>query len=456
MDDPNITMEEYIRLEEEKDRRHGRTFNWQTTTFEKVKNYEDEDDCSIDFKTKFLAIVFDNTLITILSDPMVCPPNKNKVDFIISLDESDDEDYTVIFDENSFSYKIIFVNDLKTDSKNDKNHMPTSPNPTVDYFDDLDYFKIFKNEFPAIVYNDGLTSKLDLEIKPLVSSERIDEFNVNGETSLSEYDKENDSHFNDLFNIIHPDDLKSEKDNDDNDIDIIQTSEGNEITPGANGIFETSHNKIIKTFRTGSFVIDLKVSMVIWNYYVNGVLFFLIIKLYVPFDIPFDPKRYYKDGPLTKITEAKIWHHYQSLIKGTHGSDIRLRSTPRGLDIDLAVRLKMVYSREGHQVFMSHAWRRLFGIQDRVGCYGYAMFSVGRWSILTFTLLISTKELAIRPGIREGKGHRDPEAGVEGAEGGKVTGGQSPGAGGRAMLLGPEVRAGMGESSGSSGAQSNI
>ncbi|GKE56381.1 hypothetical protein Tco_1495566, partial [Tanacetum coccineum] len=83
-----------------------------------------------------------------------------------------------------------------------------------------------------IVYNDGLTSKSDLEIKPLVSSERIDEFNLNGETSLSDYDNENVLHFNDLFNIIHPDDLKSKKDNDDNDIDIIQTSEGNEITHG--------------------------------------------------------------------------------------------------------------------------------------------------------------------------------------------------------------------------------
>ncbi|GJZ85453.1 hypothetical protein Tco_0650792 [Tanacetum coccineum] len=223
MDDPNITMEEYIRLEEEKARRHGKTFNWQTATFGKVKNYEDEDDCSIDFKTKFPAIVFDNTLAAIPSEPTVCPPNENEVDFRISLDESDDEDYTVIFDENSFSYKIISVNDLKTDLGNDK---PLSPNPTVDYFDDLNYFKDFKNEFPAIVYNDSLTSKSDLEIKPLVSSERIDEFNLIDEASLSEYDEEIVSRFNDLFNIIHPDDSKSEKDNDDNDIGIIQSSEG--------------------------------------------------------------------------------------------------------------------------------------------------------------------------------------------------------------------------------------
>ncbi|GJT83478.1 hypothetical protein Tco_1057820 [Tanacetum coccineum] len=60
MDDPNITMEEYIRLEEERAQRHGQTFNWQTTTFRKVKYYEDEDDYFADFEAKFLAIVLGN------------------------------------------------------------------------------------------------------------------------------------------------------------------------------------------------------------------------------------------------------------------------------------------------------------------------------------------------------------------------------------------------------------
>ncbi|GJT49438.1 hypothetical protein Tco_0975595 [Tanacetum coccineum] len=171
MDDPNITMEEYIRLEEEKAPRHGRTFNWQTATFGKVESYEDKDDCFINFETEFPAIVFDNTLISDtapLCAPTVSPPNKNKIDFRISLDESDDEDYTVIFDENSFSYKVISINDLKTDSENDndKNNMPSSPKPTVDYLDNLDFFNDFENEFPAVVYNDGLTSKPDLEIGP--------------------------------------------------------------------------------------------------------------------------------------------------------------------------------------------------------------------------------------------------------------------------------------------------
>ncbi|GJY84864.1 hypothetical protein Tco_0498890 [Tanacetum coccineum] len=323
MDDPNITMEEYIRLEEEKARRHSRTFNWQTATFWKIENYEDEDDYFIDFETEFSAIVFDNTLTAIPSEPTVCPPNKNEIDFRISLDESDDEDYTVIFDENSFSYKIIFVNDLKTDSKNDNNNMPASPNPTIDYIDDLDFFKEFENEFPAIVYNDARTSKSDYLTEPILNPQYIDEFNLNDETSLSKYDEENVSRFHDLFNIIHPDDLKSEKDNDDNDIDIEQSLEGNKITHGSNRLSETSHDKIIKTFETGSFVINLKVNIVIWNYYVNGMLFFLIINLYVPFGILFDPKLYYKDGSHTKVAEAKEKDDIETVYLGvrvTHGA----------------------------------------------------------------------------------------------------------------------------------------
>ncbi|GKA71802.1 hypothetical protein Tco_0777941 [Tanacetum coccineum] len=123
---------------------------------------------------------------------------------------------------------------------------------------------------------------------------------------LTEYDEEIVSRFNDLFNIIHPDDSKSKKDNDDNDIGIIQSSEGNEITYGKNGLSKTSHDKIIKTFETRSFVMNSKVNIVIWKYYGNRTLFFLIIILYIPFGIPFDPKRYNKDGSHTKVAKAKV------------------------------------------------------------------------------------------------------------------------------------------------------
>ncbi|GKB56336.1 hypothetical protein Tco_0912522 [Tanacetum coccineum] len=54
-------------------------------------------------------------------------------------------------------------------------------------------------------------------------------------TSLSDYDEveQNVFYFNDLFplNIIYPDDLKSDKDNDDNKIDIIQSSRDKALPP---------------------------------------------------------------------------------------------------------------------------------------------------------------------------------------------------------------------------------
>ncbi|GJT36483.1 hypothetical protein Tco_0926902 [Tanacetum coccineum] len=98
-------------------------------------------------------------------EPTVSPLNDNEIDFRISFDESDDEDYTVIYDDNSFSCKIISVNNLKTDSENDndKVNIPSflSPEPKVSYSNDLDFFKDFENEFQAIAYNDTLMSKSD-------------------------------------------------------------------------------------------------------------------------------------------------------------------------------------------------------------------------------------------------------------------------------------------------------
>ncbi|GJX24685.1 hypothetical protein Tco_0230981 [Tanacetum coccineum] len=113
----------------------------------------------------------------------------DEIDFRISFDESDDEDYTVVFDKNSFSYKIISTNDLKTDSENDieKVNMPLfpSPEPSVSCIDYLDIFKDFENEFPAIVYNDVLTSKSDFSTELTLCPQHIDEFDLNDETSLN-------------------------------------------------------------------------------------------------------------------------------------------------------------------------------------------------------------------------------------------------------------------------------
>ncbi|GKB42107.1 hypothetical protein Tco_0887049 [Tanacetum coccineum] len=129
MDEQNMTMEEYIKLEEEKARRSGRVFNWQTATYGKIR---------------------------------------------------------------------------------------------VD--DDLYDLRSMEAEFPAIVIDDAFTLR-----DALLNPQHIDEFNLIDETLVSKYDKheQNILYFNDLFpfNIIRPDDLKLEKDNNDNDIDIIQSSE---------------------------------------------------------------------------------------------------------------------------------------------------------------------------------------------------------------------------------------
>ncbi|GJY25201.1 putative ribonuclease H-like domain-containing protein [Tanacetum coccineum] len=207
MDNPNITMEEYIRLEEEKARRR--------------------------------AIVFNDTLTS--EAALSCEPTDSEND-------------------------------------NDKVNMPLlpSPKPMVSYFDDLDFFKDFENEFPAIVYNDAKdfknefsaivyhiaqTSKSDLLTEPILNPQNIDVFNLKDETSLSECDEEEQNvlNFNDLFpfNVIYPNDSKSDKDNDDDKVDIEHSSEDLSVKPlpdlintdvgayahGSNELLETKYVK---------------------------------------------------------------------------------------------------------------------------------------------------------------------------------------------------------------------
>ncbi|GJW22099.1 hypothetical protein Tco_0032721 [Tanacetum coccineum] len=61
MDDPNITMEKYNKLEVEKARRYGQTYNWETATYGKVRYYEDIDYFK-DFETDFSAIAYKDAL----------------------------------------------------------------------------------------------------------------------------------------------------------------------------------------------------------------------------------------------------------------------------------------------------------------------------------------------------------------------------------------------------------
>nr|GEU64111.1 hypothetical protein [Tanacetum cinerariifolium] len=60
MDDPNITLEEYIILEEEKAQRQGRTFDWQTARYDKIEYYENKDDSFTNLEIEYLTMVFDD------------------------------------------------------------------------------------------------------------------------------------------------------------------------------------------------------------------------------------------------------------------------------------------------------------------------------------------------------------------------------------------------------------
>ncbi|GJR70898.1 hypothetical protein Tco_0016963 [Tanacetum coccineum] len=195
MDDLNITIEDYIRLEEEKDQKCGKVFIWETAKNGKIWYDEDIQDLRT-VETKFPAIPFNDGVSsekTLSCKPTVSSLN-DEIDFRILFDDSDDEDYT----------------------------------PVISCFDDLDFFKDFENGFPTIVYNNAQTYKSNLLTESILSPQHIDEFDLNDKTSLSEYDEDEQNvlYFNDLFpfNIIHPNDLKSKKDNDDNKFDIIQSS----------------------------------------------------------------------------------------------------------------------------------------------------------------------------------------------------------------------------------------
>ncbi|GJW02369.1 hypothetical protein Tco_1561225 [Tanacetum coccineum] len=241
MDNPNITMEEYIRLEEEKAHRHGKVYNWETAKYGNI--WYDED-----------------------------------------------------------------IHDLRS----------------------------VETEFPAIVFNDELSSEKTLFYfltEATLYPQHSNEFDLKDETSLSEYDEmeQNVLYFNDLFpfNTIHPDDLKSGKDNDDN-IDIIQSLGGNVNTQGQKKFMEASNDKINKIFNVESCIMELKV---------NG------------------------------YTE-EIVHDFEQRLETIFGRQVNrvhildFEGLTPDMRQDLAERLRMVYTRDdGQEVFVSHTWRRLFEIR---------------------------------------------------------------------------------------------
>ncbi|GJY06988.1 putative reverse transcriptase domain-containing protein [Tanacetum coccineum] len=245
MDDPNIPMEEYIRLEEEKARRRGKVYNWETAMYGKIWDNEDVHDIRF-VETEFPAIALNDEVYskTLSCEPTVNSENDNEKVNMPSLPSPeptvscfDDLDF---FNDLENEFPAIVYNDAQTSK-----------------LEDLDYFKDFENEFPAIVYNDAQTSKSDFSTEPVLNPQHIDEFDLKSETSLSECDEEEQNvlNFNDLFpfNVIYPNDSKSDKDNDDDKIDIEHSSGDLSVKPLPDvintdvGAYAHGSNKLLET-----------------------------------------------------------------------------------------------------------------------------------------------------------------------------------------------------------------
>ncbi|GJU23343.1 hypothetical protein Tco_1156685 [Tanacetum coccineum] len=106
----------------DKARGRDKTFNWETAMYGEV--YCKDLDSFIDFETDFPAIVYNDASTSnqnVSSEPTVSIYNaiKSDIDFHISFSDSEDEDYTFIYNKDSSSYKLIHSNDLKLEPVND-------------------------------------------------------------------------------------------------------------------------------------------------------------------------------------------------------------------------------------------------------------------------------------------------------------------------------------------------
>ncbi|GJW01336.1 hypothetical protein Tco_1556587 [Tanacetum coccineum] len=115
MDNPDITMEEYIQFEAEKTRRRGQEFNWETATYGKVRYFEDVDYFK-DFENEFPAIVYKDTLTSELevpSEPTISAHHAKKIRTIMINIELSLEDVLVessddVVDINVNTYSDAF------------------------------------------------------------------------------------------------------------------------------------------------------------------------------------------------------------------------------------------------------------------------------------------------------------------------------------------------------------
>ncbi|GJR74998.1 hypothetical protein Tco_0087363 [Tanacetum coccineum] len=130
MDNPNITMEEYIEFEAEKAHRHAQTFKWETVTYGKVR-YNEDIDYFKDFEIDFAATVYKD------ADAVMSSPNHPTSD-IEDAFSSNFSDYIPA------SPDYVPASPGKTYSSSSNNSFGVVPivSPTLSLFHDDPYMKV--------------------------------------------------------------------------------------------------------------------------------------------------------------------------------------------------------------------------------------------------------------------------------------------------------------------------
>ncbi|GJZ83947.1 hypothetical protein Tco_0649120 [Tanacetum coccineum] len=148
MDDPDITMEEYIQLMADNDRSHGETFNWETVTYGKV--YCEDLDSFADFETDFTAIVYNDASTSY---------------------------YTFIYDKDSLSHKLILVDDLKPKAVNDHVEICTELCSENIDIKPMDSIVCKSNDTTPIEFDENIETNHDTPVSDL-SIRRIHEYDM--------------------------------------------------------------------------------------------------------------------------------------------------------------------------------------------------------------------------------------------------------------------------------------
>ncbi|GJX73012.1 putative RNA-directed DNA polymerase [Tanacetum coccineum] len=143
------------------------------------------------------------------------------------------------------------------------------------YFEDIDYFKYFENEFLAIIYKDALASETGVSSEPTVRAHHVKKVDFDFVILFNESDDEDYTFTYDKnlfsYKLVYVNDLKSDSDNDNDEIDIKQSSGDISIEPlpdvisidtqGSNNLLETSHDTIGKFFTANTFIMELCINI---------------------------------------------------------------------------------------------------------------------------------------------------------------------------------------------------